>query len=204
MTGIMSIYRVVLVIGLLLSISGCRGARPGDEKAETEGVSHPGDLRFDPLELPADKEIVPQTHPRYTSIVSKSDDSAKAASNADQKEAAARDLEENAIGFQVYRVQLFTSELFGEAQKARLVAEEIFDRPVYLDYEVPYYKLRVGDFADRGAAEEYQMRAKAVGYSNAWVVMTNVNIDRMPGLYDSLPQGGGGLDDGGRNSDDSR
>ena len=88
---------------------------------------------------------------------------------------------------QTYRVQLFTSKLYERAHHERLVAQEIFDRPVFLDYEVPYFKVRVGGFADRDDAEQYQQRARAVGYTNAWVVMVNVDVEALTPLYDSLP-----------------
>lgn len=85
---------------------------------------------------------------------------------------------------QAYRVQLLTTKLYGEARKAERVAHEIFDQPVYVDYEVPYYKLRVGSFASREDAEQYQLRAKAAGYGNAWVVLVMVDVKQAPPLYD--------------------
>ena len=67
------------------------------------------------------------------------------------------------------------------------VAEEIFDRPVYLDYEVPYFKIRVGSFFDRDQAEDYMMRARAAGYKEAWVVVTNVAVREAAPLYFDEP-----------------
>ena len=90
------------------------------------------------------------------------------------------------INSQAFRVQLFTTKLYREAQEAVRTAEEIFDQSVYVDYEVPYFKVRVGSFADRDAAEDYQQRAKAAGYRNAWVVMVNVSIREATPLYDNL------------------
>ena len=58
---------------------------------------------------------------------------------------------------------------------------------MYLDYEVPYYKVRVGSFGSREEAEEYQQRAKAAGYRNAWVVMVNLGVKEAKPLYDEMP-----------------
>ena len=66
------------------------------------------------------------------------------------------------------------------------IAEEIFDHPIFLDYEVPYYKVRVGSFRDKESAEVYQLRAKSAGYNNAWVVMVTVNINKAENLYEDI------------------
>jgi len=50
---------------------------------------------------------------------------------------------------------------------------------------VPYYKLRVGDFPDREAAEKYVPAAVEAGYKNAWVVKVNVGMRRLEGIYDN-------------------
>ena len=54
---------------------------------------------------------------------------------------------------------------------------------MYVDYEVPNYKVRVGNFVDRNAAEDYQQRVRAAGYGNAWVVMVNIGIREVAPLY---------------------
>ncbi|MFQ6009449.1 MAG: SPOR domain-containing protein, partial [Candidatus Zixiibacteriota bacterium] len=89
----------------------------------------------------------------------------------------------NTLNNQVYRIQIFTSQLYGEARRAMTIAEEIFDRTVFLDYEVPYYKVRVGGFAQRYEAEDYLSRVKAAGYPDAWVVVVNVAIKEPAPLY---------------------
>lgn len=71
------------------------------------------------------------------------------------------------IGF---RIHLLTSNMIGDARAASQIAEELFDQPVQIDYEVPYYKLRVGEFANRRMAEEYLIGVKRAGYPKAWVV----------------------------------
>jgi hypothetical protein len=86
----------------------------------------------------------------------------------------------------VFRVQLLTAQGFGEARKAAQVAEEIFDQPVHIDYEIPNFKVRVGDFADRGAADDYRRTALQLGYANCWVVPVTVGITEPPSLYDSI------------------
>lgn len=148
------------------------------------------DRGFDPLELPEDRQVVPELYPRegritgHETLVSTPvpQTPTETAGLPVEMPPAAVD----SLNGQAYRVQLFTSKLYGEARDAVRVAEEIFDQPVYLDYEVPYFKVRVGSFAERDDAEGYQQKAKATGYTDAWVVMVSVDIKEAAPMYKNL------------------
>lgn len=86
--------------------------------------------------------------------------------------------------YQIYRVQLQTYEAYGDGRHGLQVAEEIFDQPALLDYDVPYFKLRVGEFKTRSAAEAYAQKARTAGYTNAIVVTATVAIQQAPSLYE--------------------
>ncbi len=90
------------------------------------------------------------------------------------------------LAAQVFRVQLGMIDTYSEARRALAVAQELFDQPVTLDYEVPYYKLRVGEFATRKEAESYQQKAKGAGYNNAWVMVGSVTIRQIEPMYPSV------------------
>ena len=89
----------------------------------------------------------------------------------------------DSLGAQVFRVQLNMIDVYSEARRALAVAQEIFDQPVTLDYEVPYYKLRVGEFPTRREAEMYQQKARGAGYSNAWVMVATASAKQIEPLY---------------------
>ena len=155
--------------------------RPGEVEAP------PGDARgYDPLELPQDRDIVPQLRPHSGPISGQDQLVPRDTLAADSTRSAILGIKPavDTTNNQAFRVQLYTSKLFGEARRQLLVAEEIFDQPVYLDYEVPYFKLRVGNFPDRETAETYQQKAKATGYTNAWVVLVTVNVQEVSPLYE--------------------
>jgi len=46
---------------------------------------------------------------------------------------------------------------------------------VYVDFEAPNYKVRVGDFIDRDSAESLQQDLVQMGYNSAWVLRTRIN-----------------------------
>jgi hypothetical protein len=174
-------------------LSGCIGKLKQETAEEPVRQETPtADERgFDPLELPGDTKIVSKDNPQSGIITGQqglisTDDGII---DADSGYVSLPDVpeEKDTLNSQAFRVQLLTSKAFGEARQAASVAEEIFDRPVYVDYEVPYFKLRVGSFGNRDDAELYKQKARAVGYSNAWVVAVTVNVQETTPLYESLP-----------------
>jgi hypothetical protein len=189
-TRIASIYSITLVIALA-ALAGC--SRPPARITEVEKGTEapPADPRgFDPLELPRDRDIIPREHPRTGDIIGRQviveADAETGETDSTDAGLVVPEPMIDSLNNQAYRVQLFTSRVYGEARKASRVAEEIFDQPVFVDYEVPNYKVRVGSFADRDAAERYQQQAKAAGYTNAWVVMVNVGVREVAPLYDDM------------------
>ncbi|RME00906.1 MAG: SPOR domain-containing protein, partial [Calditrichaeota bacterium] len=74
-----------------------------------------------------------------------------------------------------YRVQILQTE---DAEEARMVQKDAIlalDADVYLIYDNPYYKVRVGDFASRYEAETFLEKVVKKGYSSAWIVRTRIN-----------------------------
>jgi len=188
-----NIYRLALISVLLLAALGCQSRRQvSDEESAPGGTSEVDPRGFDPLEMPQDREVVPLEHPKPGEISGHSAfvDIDGDASDTTVHSETVTPGEADSLNNQAFRVQLFTSKVYGDARYALRVAEEIFDRPVFLDYEVPYYKLRVGNFANREAAEEYLLRAKAAGYTDAWVVVVNIRVKETAPLYDEplLPE----------------
>ena len=174
---------LTLSFGFVL-FSGCsRPQKPSDETQEADSGDR--DHRFDLLDLSQDLEIVPQKYPRSGEIGGQLEAVEFEAATDVMVTGPIVGLPEtvDTLNHQAYRVQLFTSKLYGEARQALRVAQEVFDRPVFLDYEVPYFKVRVGSFSDREEAEDYQQKAKTAGYPEAWVVMVNVGVTKPAPLY---------------------
>lgn len=70
----------------------------------------------------------------------------------------------------LYRIQLFTSKNMAEAVSVRNEAALDFDAEVRVDFETPYYKVRLGSFATPQDAEAMLKRARQLGYRGAWAV----------------------------------
>jgi hypothetical protein len=181
------IYKFIVLFSLLLLL-GCRPATVSNEKSQNKENKSEKD-QFDPLELPSDTLIIPKINPQkgdLTGTVVKTEDQ-----KINEQDSLANILIESidTLNSQSFRVQLFSSKVYGTSKHTIRVAEEIFDRPVYLDYEVPYYKIRVGNFPNREEAEKYLLKVRTAGYNDAWVVAVNINVKESERNYqDSLLQ----------------
>jgi hypothetical protein len=184
MKKLISICSILIMGSGFVLFSGCsRPQKPSNEIQESD--SGDKNRRFDPLDLSQDLEIVPQKHPQGGEIGRQLQTIEFSPPSDDMAANHAIGLPDtiDTLNHQAYRIQLFAGKLYGEARRALRVAQEIFDRPVVLDYEVPYFKVRVGSFSNREDAEDYQQKAKAAGYPEAWVVMVNVGVAKPAPLY---------------------
>ncbi len=175
--------RTIKPIGILLIIlffiSACGGSfnRPGDDQSGNVSPKKKG--RFDPLSLPQDKRIIPEDYPIIAAVDSQIvDDTTYFASTDDSSSIIP------ANPYETFRIQLYTSKSYGPAITEQKIAAEVFDQVVFLDYEVPYYKVRCGDFPNTEEAEKYLPAAIEAGYRNAWVVKVAKNVHNLKDLYE--------------------
>jgi len=79
-----------------------------------------------------------------------------------------------------FRVQIIATNNIGTASLTEQEASARFGPlgfKVYLVFEAPLYKIRVGDCVERNAAEELRDKAKEFGYNNAFIVKTKINTE---------------------------
>lgn len=186
-----NIYRLSLFLFLIVFVMGCPASRKKPPEEVRDEESQAIDSRgYDPLELPRDREVVPEKISQTGVITGISPVGTADTLDTDSTvlDYVTPPVELDTLNNQVFRIQLFTSKLYSEARHEVEIAEEIFDQPVYLDYEVPYFKVRVGNFSSRLAAEEYQQTARTAGYSNAWAVVVNIDIEQTEPLYEDVPE----------------
>jgi len=180
-----NIYSIPATVFCLFLLSCQPAKQVADESADSGKTSAVSNRGFDPLELSADRDIIPIKYPRSGSILGSDIETSGDSASADSGlTSAVIPMSMDTTNSQAYRIQVFTSKLYGEAKKELRIAEEIFDRPVFVDYEVPYFKVRVGSFSDRDEAEKYRQKVKAAGYRTAWVVIVNLAVKKAADLYD--------------------
>jgi hypothetical protein len=81
---------------------------------------------------------------------------------------------------QGFRIQIFSSASIDEANAAKFAAIERFVADsVYVLFDAPVYKVRVGDFVNRYEASQRLTEFNEMGYRDAWVVPDRI-VRRSP------------------------
>jgi len=74
------------------------------------------------------------------------------------------------ISLEGYRVQIFASLSRPQAEMAAQRAREAFpDDSVYIVFQTPWHKVRIGDFRTREEADAKLAEARSKGYDALWV-----------------------------------
>ncbi|MBN2355661.1 SPOR domain-containing protein [candidate division KSB1 bacterium] len=94
-----------------------------------------------------------------------------------------------------FRIQVIATRNEEEARQARTDALLNLQHNVYLLYDDPYYKIRVGDCLSHAEADSLQREAIRKGFVGAWIVRTSVltNPPRLPAIF-TTPADSTGLD----------
>jgi hypothetical protein len=76
-----------------------------------------------------------------------------------------------------YRVQVLSTD---DIDEANLVRAEIYEKTarkeVYIIFEPPFYKVKVGDFTSKSEAENLRFELNQLGYTESKVVQETVNL----------------------------
>jgi cell division septation protein DedD len=84
-----------------------------------------------------------------------------------------------------YRVQLYATKDVERAREVALSARKLLGENTYVEFQEPWYKVRLGDYRSRDEAERVRYRASTSGFADAWVVETTIRTGG------SLREGGG-------------
>ena len=167
MRKIFTLLMVVLIFSLL--VLGCGSTRKlGGKSAEEKYKERPGVINenFDPMRLDREEVQIQRT----TNIESKSED-IDLLLQEDNSPQESREV----VG---YRVQICA---VSDEQKAREIQREailnFIDENVYLKYDAPYYKVRIGDFEKKEDADKIKQIAISRGFKDAWVVRTKIKLN---------------------------
>lgn len=85
-----------------------------------------------------------------------------------------------------FRVQaLFTGDIDQANRTKDTLTTLLPDDWVYMVYEAPYYKVRVGNFIERPSANLMVKKLVSLGYTDAWVVRDNIIKNPPPKIPDA-------------------
>jgi len=147
-----------------ITFSACAGAKGSLKKASGSNRTSGGILEdFNPADLDDDDIQITEE------LVGGSPSNQR----FDQRQIASTDT----IG-SGYRVQIIQTTDPDEAREFQKDAILRFEQDVYLVFNAPYYKVRVGDFVNWEDAEKTHQLAQNKGFRDAWVIRTKVNLKK--------------------------
>jgi len=73
-----------------------------------------------------------------------------------------------------YRLQIFESSSVEETNRTIRKFERSLKDSVYMVFEAPLYKLRLGNFATKKEAEKQKKNLNKKGYKNIWIVRSRI------------------------------
>jgi len=82
-----------------------------------------------------------------------------------------------------YRVQVLATRYFERAESLAVIMKNTVSDSVYVDFEAPNYKVRIGDFIDRDSAESLQQELVQMGYNSAWILRARINSQASRIIY---------------------
>ena len=160
--------QLCVLIGVLLLMAGCASSGPAKKPSPgAEPATLAVDESFDPVLL-KDDEL---SFPAASDVTLKSDGAHSKGAEVDSI-SANREVD----GF---RVQIFATQDIESATLQKKEAEFEFATEgigVYIEFDSPLYKVRIGDCETREAANQLRDRIKQRGLGNAFVVKSRVNI----------------------------
>ena len=73
-----------------------------------------------------------------------------------------------------FRVQILATKQLSKAEKLQKDLSSILNQKIYIVFEAPNYKVRVGNFIDRNKAENFRQNIIEKGYSSSWIIRTRI------------------------------
>ncbi len=164
----------MLTVGLVaLYLFGCAGTAPVS-KTKGEGKSGAAVKK----EVSQIEDLNPQALPDKLFVVKENPQSTQTSSGKSEQKASSQQAQSEKKTIKMvpgYRIQIAALSNQDEAMDIRKEAMLKFaNQEVYLIFDPPYYKIRVGDFLTRYDAEKLQKEAIKMGYKDAWIVRTKV------------------------------
>ena len=77
-----------------------------------------------------------------------------------------------------YRIQIYESTVASIARAEAKRFQNILGDTVYIDFETPLYKLRIGNFIDRKSAEKTINAISRLGAKDSWIIRTKIDMDK--------------------------
>ena len=157
----MSVLKFFVILSFFFLIFlNCLGIKPCIQEQKKKDQRIQAEKSFDPWKMEKENPIIIQEE---ESVKTQEEFSP----TMREKEEIGEAKTDNEI---YYQIQIFASKFPEEAQNLVDALESNFGKAVNIDYEAPYYKVRLGEFETQKKAENFLRKVRQKGFPQAWVV----------------------------------
>jgi hypothetical protein len=161
MKNITIICSWILILGLtLISCADLRN-RIKPERDPRMGA----ETRFDPISFPGDEAVITGHSGRMVTESSKADSVVTNSVDSSVQLTGGISGERT-----LFKVQVYSTKSFEDAQQYSSSIKNMFPEGVSVEYQVPYYKVQVGQFNNSSDGQFFLEKVKQLGFENAWLV----------------------------------
>lgn len=156
----------LVLAGLITVLLYC-GAATEKEKIEEipAGEIYRAEQEYDPLGDPRDRRILESAEVEPEALPESKDDF-----NWAKVDSFLQAQEKIDSSLTIYRIQLFASQYYTEARYEQQIAQEVFDDTVFIKYDLPYYKVLLGNARSEIEGRRLLYNARSLGYYNSWLI----------------------------------
>lgn len=171
----MKIAAIYLLVSLLLIFFGC-SASTGSRYEQKEDVKNEQNEE-NQGQIEEDFDITP--YKSELDLESEELPTGKLPSDVwYQYDENSNELQKNVAGTtDGFRVQVIATDNIEEANQTRSeIYSKTTNKEVYINFEPPFYKVKVGDFTSRQDAEDLKFMLNQLGYKEARIVQETINL----------------------------
>ena len=163
---------VIALTAVFLVLSGCSSSESSRKSSTSPTVDQDHKVALSQFE----KAFNPSAYDDEIEVIQKQHEFEQQRATAERRQDSVVVESELAQG---YRIQIFASGSFDEANAMRQTAvQRLTEDSVYVVFDPPVYKVRVGDFRTRVEANQRLGVIGAMGFADAWVVGDKITIRR--------------------------
>jgi len=152
-----------LIILIAISFLSCASMR---QRIHPErDIKMAAESRFDPMGFSGDEAVITGHSDRKTTEKASGDSLGQALIDS-----ANQSISSGTIVRTIFRVQVYSTKSFDDAQQYSSSIKAMFPEGVAVDYQVPYYKVQVGQFNNSQDGQLFLEKVKQLGFENAWLV----------------------------------
>ena len=75
-----------------------------------------------------------------------------------------------------FRIQVFATRERANAERLVNELSVLYNEKIYIIFEAPNYKVRIGNYIDREDAEEVRSFLTNKGFPSAWIFRTKIDV----------------------------